>query len=179
MERLRPPAPRALALLLPLLGGCGAMLCTKGETRQGVIFDFWSMMGRGYLDLSHYPTFHSGPDGGAAKLIVEGGGLGEEGEGFLLVMPQGRVHCDNMDELRAGKRVRCKGHRVVDTHRVHRYTRERGYEEWATDAVPEEEWRKAAGVDHAFPQKPEFHYENCRYDSFAGVVQLFQTVVRI
>ena len=152
--------------------GCGSTLCTKGKTKQGLFLDFGSEFGRSYVNLAGYPTFHSGKTGGTEKLIVD------PYEGFLLVYSQGTVHCDNMDELKKGKRVKCKNHRIVDMYKVHRYTDERGYEEWGKGVIPESEWRGATQLNHQFSKKPEYHYENCRWHFFGGLFQLLEFISR-
>ena len=92
---------------------------------------------------------------------------------------QGTAHCDNMDELRQGKKVRCKGHKIIDVFTIRRYTDTRGYEEWEGHQIPKEEWSQVQNLNHVFSQKPTYHYENCRYHLFGGILQLLQTVDQI
>ena len=163
--------PLYLALLFFALPGCGSMLCSKGKTRQGLFFSFGSDFGRAYVDIGHYPTFHSGASF-VKKLIVRP-------DGFLLVSSQGTVHCDNKEELDRGAQAACKGHRIVDIYTVRRYTDKGGYEEWGGSKIPEKEWRAASSLNHAFSRPPDYHYKNCRYKIFGGLYQIIQTIRRI
>ena len=169
---MRQKKPLFLLLFLFALPGCDSMLCTKGDSRQGLFFDFGSVLGRNYVNIGHYPTFHTGSDF-VKKLIVKE-------NGFLLISSQGTVYCDNRKEMRQqGPHVACKGHKIVNVYTVRRYTDSGGYEEWGDDKIPEKEWRSARSLNHSFSAAPEYHYENCRYKIFGGLYQLIQIIQSI
>ena len=164
-----------ILVLMPFLG-CGAMLCTKGETKQGLFFNFGSDFGRGYVDIAHYPTFHEGQSF-VKKLIVD------DWEGFLLVSSQKSVHCDNKEEMdkaaKTGRFIKCEGHKIVEGYKVRRYTDNTGYEEWEKEQIPKQEWQSARSLNHVFSKKPVYHYENCRYHFFGKLIQILQIIDRV
>ena len=167
------------ALVFLLLGvsllGCGSMLCTKGDTKQGLFFEFDSLLGKSYVDIGSEPTVVSGSSW-VKKLIVKD-------EGFLLVTSQKSVHCDNVEEMnqaaKRGKMVGCEGHRLVEKYKICRYRDNSGYEEWGYDEISEKEWKSIESLNHSFSKKPDYHYENCRYHFLGKIYQIFQTINRV
>lgn len=155
--------------------GCGTMLCTKGNTKQGLFFEFDSMLGKGYVDIGAEPTAVSGSSW-VKKIIIED-------EGFLLVTSQKSVHCDNVEQMnqaaKQGQIVGCQGHRLVENYLIRRYIDDKGYEEWGNGKIPEKEWRNITDLRHSFSQKPDYHYENCRYHFLGGLYQLLQIIGRV
>ena len=168
---MRQKKPFYLILFLMALPGCDAILCTKGDSKQGLFFNFGSDFGRGYVNIGAYPTFHTGADF-VKKLIVKE-------NGFLLVSSQGTVHCDNREEMLKGAQVACKGHKIVDIYTVRRYTDSGGYEEWGDSKIPEKEWEAVASLNHSFSLPPDYHYKNCRLKIFGGLYQILQIIQRI
>ena len=160
-----------LFLFLLALQGCDSILCTKGDSKQGLFFKFGSEFGQDYVDIGAYPTFHTGASF-VKKLIVKE-------KGFLLVSSQGTVHCDNREEMRQGKQVACKGHKIVDVYTVRQYRETEGYKEWEGSKIPEKEWRAVSSLNHSFSVPPDYHYENCRHKSFGSWYQILQTISRI
>ena len=163
------------ALVLFPLFGCGAMLCTKGDTKQGLFFDFDSAWGKSYVDIGSEPTAVSGSSW-VKNLIVDH-------DGFLLVTSQKSVHCDNVEEMnrlaKQGKSIGCKGHRLVERYLIRRYVDERGYEEWGYDKILKKEWQGIDSLRYSFSKKPDYHYENCRWHFLGGLYKLFQVMDRI
>ena len=152
------------------LCGCGSVLCTKGETNQGLYFNYGSTIGIDHIDIGSEPT-HKRTDSWVKIIIVER-------EGFLLVTSQGMVHCDNMEEMRKDVSLSCKGHKIVKKHKIRRYIKGGGYEEWSYDSIPEKEWKEVTGLYHPFSKKPDYHYKNCRNSIFGQFIQLLQTMKR-
>ena len=153
-----------------LASGCTATLCTKGDTKQGVYFDFWY----GYVDISGLAT--STANSSWVKKIFT------SSESFLLASAQKTVHCDNFKEMKKAAKQKkpspgCKGHKIVENVTVYRYTEEKGYEEWPN--LPKSQWSKIKGIDHKFKTLPKYHYENCRFKIFGGISQLFETILKI
>ena len=166
---------KLLIFLLPFcLWGCGSTLCTKGDTKQGLFFDFGSEWGRDYVNIGRYPTFHSGASF-VKKIIVD------RWEGFLLVSSQNTVHCDNKEEMdrlaKQGKFIACKGHKIVENYTIHRYRDDKGYEEWSY--VSKSEWENIKSLHHVFSKKPDYFYENCRHHFFGGLIQLLRMIISI
>ena len=163
-----------ILLVLPFLG-CGSMLCTKGDTKQGLFFEFDSMLGKNYVDIGAEPTATS--DSSWVKILMV------EYDGFLLVTSQKSVHCDNKEQMdqeaKKGKIIGCQGHRLVENYLIRRYTDEKGYEEWGYNNIPEKEWRGIKNLKHSFSKKPDYHYENCRYHIFGSLYQILQIIDRV
>ena len=161
-------------LSLPLIG-CGSILCTKGETKQGLFFEFGSMLGKSYVDIGAEPTAVS-DSSWVKNLIIED-------EGFLLVSSQKSVHCDNKEQMdqeaKKGNLIGCQGHRLVENYLIRRYTDARGYEEWGYNKIPEQEWKGIKNLNHSFSTKPDYHYENCRYHFLGGLYQILQIIDRV
>ena len=147
--------------------GCGSMLCSKGDSNQGLYFDYDSIFQT--VDIGTYPTAHLKASW-VKKLIVKE-------KGFLLVYGQKTVHCDNHEEMKKNVQLPCEGHKLVENHTIIRYTDDTGYEEW--NYVPEEDWKDIQSLNHVFQKKPNYHYENCRYQLFAGFIRLIQMIKRI
>ena len=145
------------------------MLCTKGNSNQGLFFDFDPWLKT--VDIGAYPTYHAGASW-VKKIIVKR-------NGFLTVSAQGTVHCDNAEEMKKNIYVHCKGHKVVQRHTIRRYRDNKGYEEWETEAISKKEWSQIADLDHKFSKPPLYHYKNCRYKLFGGLYQIWQTIKRI
>ena len=163
-----------ILLILPFLG-CGSMLCTKGNTKQGLFFEFDSIFGKGYVDIGAEPTATT-DSSWVKNLIIKN-------EGFLLVTSQKSVHCDNKEQMdreaKKGNMIRCQNHRLVENYLIRRYTDETGYEEWGYNKIPEKEWRGIKDLRHSFSKKPDYHYENCRYHLLGGLYQILQIIDRV
>ena len=144
--------------------GCGATLCTKGKSKQGLFFDFDPVLKT--VDIGGYPTFTSKADF-VKKLIVKW-------DGFLLVYSQKTVHCDNLAEIKKNPTLACKGHKLMDNYYVLRYTGDTGYEEWSY--MPQREWKDIKELSHSFNKKPDYHYTNCRYKFFGALYMLWQII---
>ena len=161
-------------LVLPFLG-CSSMLCTKGDTKQGLFFEFDSILGKGYVDIGAEPTATS--DASWVKNLIV------KNEGFLLVTSQKSVRCDNKEQMdreaKKGNMIRCQNHRLVENYLIRRYTDDIGYEEWGYNKIPEKEWRGIKNLKHSFSKKPDYHYENCRYHFLGGLYQILQIIDRV
>ncbi len=155
-----------IALCFPLLG-CGSMLCSKGDTNQGVFFDFDPVLQS--VDIGAYPTFHS-KDSWVKKLIVKP-------EGFLLVSSQKTVHCDNHEEMKKNIHLVCKGHKLVEVYTIFRYIDKTGYQEWSYASL--QEWENITDLYHKFSKKPQYHYQKCRYKFFGFLYQLWQIIKKV
>ena len=149
------------------LPACSSTLCSKGKSKQGVLFDFDPVFKT--VDIGSYPTFHI-KDDWVKKLIVKW-------DGFLLVYGQKTVHCDNREEMKKNVYAACEGHKLVENHTIIRYSDDTGYEEWSY--APEEDWKDVQELDHVFKKKPDYHYENCRISLFGGLMMLLQTIIGI
>lgn len=147
------------------------MLCTKGDTNQGLFFNYGSTLGIDHIDIGSEPT-HKRSDSWVKNIIVET-------EGFLLVTGQHTVHCDNFKEMKKNVYAPCKGHKLVERYTIRRYTEKKGYEEWQHDSISEKEWRDVGDLYHSFSKKPDYHYENCRYKIFGKLIQLLQIMKRV
>ena len=166
-----------LLILFCLIGGCvlllsGSELCTKGDTNQGVFLDFGSAIDYTYAVINSRPGFRPS-DKYVKKLIVD------NAEGFLLVYEQGAVHCDNSEEMEKNPKTRCKGHKIINSYIVKRYTVKNGYEEWGKGKISEEDWKDVSDLHHSFSIKPDYHYENCRYHFFGDIIMFLKMVSRI
>ena len=159
-----------ILFFLPL-AGCGSMLCTKGDSNQGLFFDFGSLLGHPYVEIGGSPSFNLN-ESYVKKLFVDS-------RGFLLVSSYKTVHCDNREEMRKDISSSCRGHRIIEKYRVRRYRKQYGYEEWESNDIPEVEWKTITDIDDSFSKKPTYHYENCRYSLFGGFYQLIQAIRRI
>ena len=155
---------------------CGSsFVCTKGDSRQGLVFDFGKDFGKPWVDIGAYPTFTKNASF-VKKIIVD------KDRGFLLVSSQKTVHCDNTEEMNKAARagnpyVPCKGHKLVENYTVRRYIEKKGYEEWSY--VPLKEWEQVQNLEHKFNKQPDYIYENCRYQFFGSLYRLIQTIKRI
>ena len=149
------------------LGACGSTLCTKGDSKQGLRFDFDPVLKT--VDIGAYPTFHKKASF-VKKLIVTW-------DGFLLVSSQKTVHCDNKEEMKKTINLACEGHRLVDNYTVRRYTDQRGYEEWPY--MPEDKWKNIKDLDHSFSTAPAYHYKNCRFAPFGALIMLLQIIKKV
>lgn len=160
-------------LLSFFLAGCGSMLCTKGDTKQGVLFNFSTIPGD-HVDIGWHPTYVLRDDW-VKKLIVD------EFDGFFVVTAQSTFHCDSWDKIKIEDRnmSNCKGRRFVDKHTVRRYLRKRGYEEWGSETMPKEEWQNVKNIHHSFSTKPDYFYENCRYHLLGGVYKFLQIIEKV
>ena len=147
--------------------GCASFLCTKGDSNQGLYFDYDPVFKT--VDIAAYPTFHL-KDSWVKKLIVKE-------EGFLLVYGQNTVHCDNREEMRKNINLACKGHKIVENYTIIRYTDKTGYEEWSY--ALKKDWESINSLGHIFLKKADYHYKNCRYQLFAGIKRLLQIIKRI
>ena len=47
-----------IALFSFPLAGCGSMLCTKGDSNQGLFFNFGSLLGHPYVEIGGSPSFN-------------------------------------------------------------------------------------------------------------------------
>ena len=172
------------------LCGCGSMLCTKGKTKQGIFFNFYPEFKT--VNIGHYPTF-AAPEPSALGLLVGGKKRAPPADrdpymkkmfvkknGFLIIHQQRRFHCDNMEEVQKGLPVQCKGHKFVnDGFHIRQYTDKSGYKEWTSLALSESEMANVKNAHHAFVSLPDYHYENCRYKMFGGLVQWLQIIFSI
>ena len=150
----------------------GSMLCTKGDTKQGLFFEFGSALDYDYVAIDSYPGFRAG-DQYVKKLIVD------NVDGFLLVYEQGAVHCDNNEEIKRNPTARCKGHKIVNSYIMKRYTEKNGYEEWGKGKISEEDWKDVSNLYHTFSVQPDYHYENCRYHYFGALLMFLKMTSRI
>ena len=165
-----------LLILFFLIGGCalllsGSELCTIGDTNQGVFFDYGSADGYTYVSIES-KTFRPS-DQHVKKLIVD------NEEGFFLVYEQGAVHCDNNEEIKINPKARCKGHKIINSYIMERYTVKNGYEDWGKGRVSEKDWKDVSDLHHSFSIKPEYHFENCRYHYFGGLIMFLDMISRI
>ena len=158
-----------LLLCLPFLAGCDSMLCTKGDSKQGLFFSFDPLLKT--VDIGSYPTYTARASW-VKKIIVKW-------DGFLTVESQGTVHCDNMQEIKKNPATRCKGHKIVQNLTVRRYRDGKGYEEWDINAISEKEWSNITDLNHKFSKPPLYHYENCRHKLLGGLHKLWQTIKRV
>ena len=143
------------------------MLCSKGDTNQGILFDYDPLFQT--VDIGPYPTAHI-RDSWVKKLIVREAG-------FLLVYGQKSVHCDNYEEMKKNYHTPCEGHKLVENYTIIRYHDNTGYEEWSY--APKEDWQNVENIEHVFEKKPDYHYENCRFQLFGGLIKLIQMIIRI
>ena len=158
------------ASFLFYLCGCGSLLCTKANTNQGLLFHYGSFYGIDRVDIGSEPT-HKQSDKWVKTLIVKE-------EGFLLITGQNMLHCDNEEEIKKNAHIPCKGHKVVESYQIRRYTNNTGYEEWSYDSIPKKEWSRVKNLYHSFSKKPDYHYENCRYKAFGQIYQILQIIQR-
>ena len=134
--------------------------------------DFGHAIDYTYAAVERYPSFQPS-DEYVKKLIVD------NAEGFLLVYEQGAVHCDNEEEIKRNPKTRCKGHKIVNSYIMKRYTEKNGYEEWGKGKISEEDWRDVSDLHHSFSIKPDYHYENCRHHFFGSLFMFLEMVSRI
>lgn len=164
-----------LVFLSFFLSGCISVLCTRGDSHQAVLFDFGTELGISYVDMGGYPTFLL-KDDYVHKLIVDGD------KGFLLVWSQKTASCKNDKEMREARKQNKKipkcDWKPHENYKIMRYQEEKGYEEWSSGQIDKREW-ELAGIGHSFSQKPDYHYENCRYKLFGGLLMFLQTVDKI
>ena len=156
-----------------LLVGCfGSTLCTKGDTKQGLFFDYGKIYGRSYVDIGAYPTFV--PDASwVKKLIVED-------NGFLAVTGQKTIVCEEpkkTPETTAKGSGYCKNRKQVERYTAYRYIEGRGYEEWP--GISKNQWENIQTLEHQFSVSPEYFYENCRYRFFGRFFQLLEVMQKI
>ena len=156
-----------LILFIGFLSGCGSLLCTQGDTNQGLMFDFDPVLKT--VDIGAYPTFHKNASF-VKKLIVDW-------DGFLLVSSQKTVHCDNREEMKKNTSLACEGHKLVENYTIRRYTDSRGYEEWPY--MPKSEWQGITSLNHSFSKAPAYHYKNCRTALFGGLFMLLEIINRV
>ena len=140
-----------------------AILCTKGDTKQGLFFNFGQGAVYPYVDIGSHPTY-TPRSSWVGKLIVKE-------EGFLVVTGQRTVvPCKAKNKQNTLLReivTACQMYAVgeeyqqVKKYTIKRYTKKRGYEEWF-DKIPIKEWQKADSLNYKFSKTPDYHYENCR-----------------
>ena len=169
------------------LGGCGAMLCSKGKTKQGIFFNFYPEFKT--VNIGTYPTF-AAPEPSALGLLVGGKKRAPPASrdpymkkmfvkknGFLIIHQQRSFHCDNMEEVQKGLPVACQGHRFVnDGYQIRQYTKKSGYKEWNSLDLSKSQLTEVKNFHHIFAHSPDYHYENCRYKIFGGLIQWLQII---
>ena len=167
---------------------CSSMLCTKEKTRQGLFFSFDPYIKK--VNLGYYRPVIA-PDSPLLQLTEEGANKISRDDphlkkmfvnenGFLIIHQQITFDCDNMEEVLRGDPVACKGHRFVNTgYHIRQYEEKSGYKEWTSLDLSDRELESINKIQHSFAEKPDFHYENCRFQVFGGFVQFLQIIFSI
>ena len=173
-ERLK----RALIIFLCLLGAAfallpfGSMFCEKGDSGEGVFFDFdpYAETAR----ISHYPAF-----GPAGRLLEK---FFISGEGFLIIERKEEAPCGSLDETkksRGGQRGCGGGDLLNGRFKAYRYIEKTGYEEWTSLALSKSQLESVKSIESPLPAAPDFRYESCRYHFFGWAITLLRMLFRI
>ena len=156
------------------------MLCSKGDTNQGLFFDF-DLFPQPYVDIGASPTMFEG--GIHVKHIIV------KEEGFLVVtwrqvVTQCTPEKENQEAFHTLVKP-CKRYlegrvfKTVEKYIIRRYIEGKGYEEWKPGTIPKKEWKSITKLNHIFSKPPTYHYENCRWTIFGGWQMLRQIISRI
>ena len=155
-----------------LIGCQGSILCTKGDTNQGLFFHYGKTLGRSHVDIGSSPTLVSDASW-VKKLIVEE-------NGFLAVTGQKTIICADPKKTQNSTKAQsdmCRERKMVEKYTAHRYMEGKGYEEWTE--ISTKEWEDIQSLDHRFFTPPKYFYKNCRYKAFAYIHQLMGIVRRL
>jgi len=168
-------------LLFSSLGftSCGSMLCSKGDTNQGLFFYYDPLFQT--VDVGALPTMGKG-DSFVKHIIVKD-------EGFLVVTSRHVVtQCipENENQEAFYTLIKpCKRYKegrvfkTVEKYIIRRYIEGKGYEEWEPGTIPKKEWQNISKLDHTFSKPPTYHYENCRWAVFGALQMLRQIIHKI